>query len=88
MRVSPVSPSPDQRPPEDAGRRDDPNTLRIRDLGDEVHLWVEQRVPWTVALKIMKLLKDPDPLGRGEDQGRPLKRVVSKKGSAVDPHEP
>jgi hypothetical protein len=61
-----VSPTPDQRAPEEAGRQDEPNTVRIRDLGDEVHLWVEQRVPWTVALKIMKLLKDPDPPEGGE----------------------
>jgi len=37
-----------------------PNTLRIKDLGDEVHLWAEQRVPWPVALQIMRLLKVPD----------------------------
>ena len=68
MRVSPVSPSPDQRAPEEAGRRDEPNTVRIRDLGDEVHLWVEQRVPWTVALMIMKLLRDPDLPAESEDR--------------------
>src|SRR5829696_2849878 len=51
MRVSPVSPSPDQRPPEDAGRRDAPNTLRIQDFGDEVHLWVQQRVPWWSVMR-------------------------------------
>ena len=71
MPVSPVSLGPAQCPPEDAGRRDEPNTVRIRDLDDAVHLWVERRVLWTVALKIMKLLKDPDPLGGGEGRGRP-----------------
>ncbi len=40
--------------------QDQPSTLRIEDLGDEVHLWAEQRVPWPVALEIMRLLKVPD----------------------------
>jgi len=69
VRVSPVSPSFDQREPDEAGRQDEPNTVRIQDLGDEVHLWVEQRVPWTVALEILRLLKipaEPDKSGAGE----------------------
>jgi hypothetical protein len=32
--------------------------LRFRDLGDEVHLWFEQRVPWKVALQILEALKN------------------------------
>jgi hypothetical protein len=35
---------------------DAPDTLRIRDFGDEVHLWIEQRVPWPVALEIVRVL--------------------------------
>jgi hypothetical protein len=31
-------------------------TLNIRDSGDEAHLWFEQRVPWPVALEILKEL--------------------------------
>ena len=64
-----VLPDPDQRAPKQpTGRRDRPSTVRIEDLGDEVHLRVGQRVPWTVALKIMKLLKDPDPPEGGEGE--------------------
>jgi hypothetical protein len=29
-------------------------SVNIRDFGDEVHLWFEQRVPWPVALQILK----------------------------------
>ena len=31
-------------------------SLNIRDFGDEVHLWFEQRVSWPVALEILKEL--------------------------------
>jgi hypothetical protein len=34
-------------------------TLRLRDFGDCVHLWFEQRVSWPVALEILKELKAP-----------------------------
>ncbi len=34
--------------------------MRIEDLGDEVHLWIAQRVPWPVMLEILRLLKLPD----------------------------
>ena len=34
-------------------------TLQILDFGKEVHLWIEQRVPWDVALKILHLLTNP-----------------------------
>ena len=64
-----VLPDPDQRASEQpTGRGDRPSTVRITDFGDEVHLWVEQRVPWRVALKIMKLLKGPDPPEDGEGE--------------------
>ena len=58
----PMSPDPDERPhlrptPLQPGQ----GTLRIQDFGDEVHLWVEQRVPWTVALQVLKVLKASDP---------------------------
>ncbi len=33
--------------------------LFIQDFGDEVHLWIEQQVPWKVALEILKELKTP-----------------------------
>ena len=36
-------------------------TLRIQDFGDEVHLWIEQRVSWEVALEILRILKAPNP---------------------------
>ena len=56
-----VLPHRDRSAPEQ-GRtaQDQPSTLRIEDLGDEVHLWVAQRVPWPVALEILRLLKVPD----------------------------
>ena len=31
----------------------------IEDFGDEVHLRIDQRVPWDVALKILEMLKIP-----------------------------
>ena len=34
-------------------------TIRFEDFGDEVHLWIEQQVPWKVALEILKELKTP-----------------------------
>ena len=34
-------------------------TVRFEDFGDEVHLWIEQQVPWKVALEILKELKVP-----------------------------
>jgi hypothetical protein len=36
--------------------RDRRGSVNIRDFGDEVHLWFEQRVPWPVALEILKEL--------------------------------
>jgi hypothetical protein len=36
-----------------------PETLQILDFGREVHLWIEQRVPWDVALQILQLLTQP-----------------------------
>ena len=44
--------------------QDQPSTLQIEDLGDEVHLWIAQRVPWPVALEILRLLKVPDEPGK------------------------
>jgi hypothetical protein len=32
-------------------------TLDLEDFGDEVRLSFDQRVPWRVALKILRLLK-------------------------------
>jgi hypothetical protein len=43
-----------------ASQVDTRGTLRIHDFGEEVHLWIEQRVPWTVALDILKVLTDPE----------------------------
>ncbi len=61
MRVPVVLPNRNQSAPKQGGTaQDQPNTLRMKDLGDEVYLWVEQRVPWPVALEIMRLLKIPD----------------------------
>jgi hypothetical protein len=31
--------------------------ISLQDLGDEVHLHINERVPWDVALKVMTLLK-------------------------------
>ena len=62
----------------------------MMDFGNEVHLWVEQRVPWTVALKILRLLTDPDPPAEGEGSGLAtgapdvvVGQPDSKKGPAV-----
>jgi hypothetical protein len=58
-----VLPDPDHPAPaqQSAGRVAVDDTLRIRDFGDEVHLWIECRVPWDVALKILRVLKEPAP---------------------------
>jgi hypothetical protein len=50
--------TPRDRP---SGPRDARGTVRIHDFGDEVHLWFEQRVPWPVALEILRELKAPGP---------------------------
>ena len=52
---------------EPAGRTDRPSTVRIEDFGDEVHLWVAQRVPWPVALEILRLLKLPEEASAGDE---------------------
>jgi hypothetical protein len=44
-----------------AERRNVQGTVRIHDFGDEVHLWFEQRVPWPIALEILRELKAPGP---------------------------
>jgi hypothetical protein len=44
--------------------------LRIQDLGNEVHLSFEQRIPWKLALKILEALKTEAPQQR-EDVDRP-----------------
>ena len=52
-----------------AKKDDAPGILRIHDFGDEVHLWVEQRVSWKVALEILQELKAPMlPARRDEDE--------------------
>ena len=63
-------PDPDQSAPEQ-GRtgQDQPSTLRIEDLGDEVYLWAEQQVPWPVALEILRLLKVPDEPDEPDETG-------------------
>jgi hypothetical protein len=50
-----ATPHPDRRihAPRAGDRR---GSVNIRDFGDEVHLWFEQRVPWLVALQILKEL--------------------------------
>ena len=42
---------------DDAGQVN--GTVRIEGRGDEAHLWIEQRVPWKLAVKILTLLKAP-----------------------------
>ena len=42
-------------------RKDAQGTVRIHDFGDEVHLWFKQRVPWPVAVEILRELKAPGP---------------------------
>ena len=44
-----------------AERRNAQGTVRLHDFGDEVHLWFEQRVPWPIALEILRELKAPGP---------------------------
>ena len=48
---------PESSEPEHPG----PGKLYIRDFGHEVHLWVEQRVSWKIALQILEILKGRDP---------------------------
>jgi hypothetical protein len=53
-------PDPDHRPTqadETTSQENVEGTLHIEDFGDEVHLSFDQRVPWRVALKILRLLK-------------------------------
>jgi hypothetical protein len=45
-------------------------SLNIRDFGDEVHLWFEQRVSWPVALEILKELTH-DAASRPRGRRRP-----------------
>ena len=62
-------PDPDPRAqanPSGKEKRAVQGTVRIQDLGDEVHLWIEQRVPWPVALKILEALKTPEQPGRSD----------------------
>jgi hypothetical protein len=40
-----------------ASQPDEGGTLELEDFGDEVRLSFDQRVPWRVALKILRLLK-------------------------------
>jgi hypothetical protein len=67
-----------------AGRRDARGTVRIRDFGDEVHLWFKQRVPWPVALEILRELKAPGPALDATRHSRHLhpRRRTSPKGPA------
>jgi hypothetical protein len=53
-------PHPDRRihAPRAGDRR---GSVNISDFDDEVHLWFEPRVPWPIALEILKELKAPDP---------------------------
>jgi hypothetical protein len=55
-------PDPDRRTQADksASQRDAEGTLHIQDFGDEVHLSFAQRVPWEVALKILRVLKEAE----------------------------
>ena len=50
-------------PAAEAGARRPPEAMTplgiIEDFGDEVHLRIDQRVPWDVALKILRALKAP-----------------------------
>jgi len=52
-----------------AKKDDAPGILRIHDFGDEVHLWVEQRVSWKVALEILTELKAPMPSDKADEEG-------------------
>jgi hypothetical protein len=47
-------------------------SLNIRDSGDGAHLWFEQRVPWRIALEILRELKAPCPAPEGDDLLRRL----------------
>ena len=48
-----------RRPPEKETQGKTQGTVRFEDFGDEVHLWIEQQVPWKVALAILRELKAP-----------------------------
>jgi len=43
----------------------------VKDLGGEAHLFVEQRVPWDLALAILKLVTDP---GEPDGPDNPVER--------------
>jgi hypothetical protein len=60
-------PDPDRRTPTDkSGSQGDlDGALHIQSFGDEVHLSFEQRVPWGVALEILRVLKVEE-VGRRE----------------------
>ena len=47
-------------PPLDPPRASEATRIALEDLGTEVHLHINERVPWDVALKVMTLLKTPD----------------------------
>jgi hypothetical protein len=51
----PNRPQAERPPPRGKGK----GTIQFEDLGDEVHLWIEQQVPWKVALEILRELKAP-----------------------------
>ncbi len=46
-----------QRAREKPNPTSEPGTLDLEDFGDEVRLSFDQRVPWSVALEILRLLK-------------------------------
>ena len=55
--------------------------LRIHDYGDEVHLMIEQRVPWPVALEILKELKTPGPHHEATSRARRAREAAPLKPS-------
>ena len=59
-------PDPDPRTQTDKSESqgDGDGTLHIQGFGDEVHLSIEQRVPWGVALEILRVLVEE--VGRRE----------------------
>jgi hypothetical protein len=64
---------------------DPPGTLRIHDFGDEVHLWFEQRVPWPIALEILRELKAPGPAPDATRRPRRLQRLWPSKERPAEP---
>jgi hypothetical protein len=77
-RVGAVNGIPTQRAQADkaSSQQNTGDTLHIQDFGDEAWLSFDQRVPWKVALEILRLLKAPGHAPEGDDL---LRRLHSRR---------